>query len=382
MEFGRPLQGAENRLKKTRLILSLAVLAALAGFAYWASRKVQFDFATFRAQLAHVDWRDVVAAILCIYVGYFFRSARWALLMRHNQRVGLFSLTGVQIMGFTAVALLGRFADLTRPYLVSRKTGAPLTSQIATYVVERIFDAGAMAVFITGAALLIPPGTLPHPEAVENVKRVFVVSTGCGGIFLVAIRVAGDKVARFFEVIFGLVSKKLGHAVGHKLQVFHEGLDTIRSFTDFAIAASISLAMWFLILLAYFETARAFTAVPGLARMSLSESMVVLACSGGASFVQLPIFGWFTQIGLVGEAIHGFFNVAREAAWACSTMLLVDTFLSVLPIGLVWAQFTHVNLRQIAVESEHGGVELEGEQGRIASAKPLNGGKKSVPDGI
>ena len=367
-------------MNKTRLIVSLVVLAALAGLGYWASREVHFDFATFSSQLAHVDWRDIVAAILCIYVGYFFRAARWAMLMRHNQRVPLFSLAGVQIIGFTGVALLGRFADLTRPYLVSRKTGAPLTGQIATYVVERIFDAGAMAVFITGAALLIPPGTLPHPEAVEGVKRAFLIGTGCGGGFLVAIRVAGNQVARFFEITFGLISKKLGHAVGHKLLVFHEGLDTIRSFSDFAISALISLAMWFLILLAYVETAHAFTPDPKLAHMSIAESMVILACSGGASFVQLPIFGWFTQIGLVGEAIHGFFGVAREAAWACSTMLLVDTFLSVVPVGLVWAQFTHVNLRQVAIESEHVGGELEGNQERTNAATGLDAERNQAPD--
>jgi uncharacterized membrane protein YbhN (UPF0104 family) len=355
-------------LKKTRLIVSLVILAAFVGFAYWASQKVHFDFAAFRAQLAHVDWRDIVAAILCIYVGYLFRSARWAMLMRHNQRVPILSLIGPQVIGFTGVALLGRVADLSRPYLSSRQTGAPLTSQIATYVVERIFDAGAMAIFVTGAVMLIPPGTLPNPRAVEDIKRVFLLSTAGGGVFLVAIRVAGDQVARFFERAFGMLSKKLGHAVGHKLRVFHEGLDTIRSFSDFAIAATLSLSMWFLILLAYYETAHAFTPDHNLATMSLPNSMVILACSGGASIIQLPILGWFTQIGIIGEVIHGLFGVARETAWACSTMLVVDTSLCVLPVGLVWAQFTHVNLRQIAAESELVEKEIEEEPDRGEAA--------------
>jgi hypothetical protein len=34
-------------------------------------------------------------------------------------------------------------------------------------------------------------------------------------------------------------------------------------------------------------------------------------------------------------------------------MLLVVTFLGVVPIGLIWAQIEHVSLRKIAVESEH-----------------------------
>jgi hypothetical protein len=359
-------------LKKTRLILSVVVLAALIGFAFWAQGKVHFDFATFREQLSHVDWRNMVAAIFCIYVGYFFRSARWAMLMRHNKRVAPMSLLGPQIIGFTGVALLGRFADLTRPYLVSRQTGAPLTGQIAVYVVERLFDAGALAVFITGAALVIPPGSLPNPQAVEHVRQVFVVSTVALVAFVVAIRLAGDTVARIFEAAFGLISKKVGHAVGNKLRSFHTGLDTIRTFSDFAVASALTLVMWFLILLAYFETAHAFTPDPKLATMSLAKCMVILACSGGASFFQLPVLGWFTQIGIVGEVIHGFFGVARETAWACSTMLLVNTFLSVLPVGLVWAQFAHVNLREVAAQSEHAGDVLQ-EDGDSEPANQLQG---------
>ncbi len=345
-------------MKKTRLIVSAAVLVALVAFAVWAQSKVHFDFAAFRAQLVHVDWRYIVAAILCIYAGFYFRSARWSRLMRHNQQVSALSILGPQIIGFTGVALLGRFADLTRPYLVSRKTGAPLTGQVAVYVVERLFDLGALAVYLSMALLLIPRGTLPHPEVVEKFKQGFLIATVIGAVFMVAVRVAGGFVASLFERAFGLISKKLGHSVGEKLRMFHEGMNTIRSLSDFGMAMGLSLAMWFLILLAYFETAHAFREDPLLSNMSLAKCVVILACSGGASFFQLPILGWFTQIGIVGEAIHAFFNVEREAAWACSTMLLVDTFLSVLPVGLVWAQFTHVNLRKIAVESEHAGDEL------------------------
>jgi hypothetical protein len=349
-------------LKKNRLIISLVVLAALAGLAFWAQGRVHFDFARFRVQLADVDWRYVITAILCIYGGYGVRSVRWALLMRHNKKVPVFSLLGPQIIGFTGVALLGRFADLTRPYLVAKKTGEPLTSQIGVYVVERLFDLGAMAVFITWAMWLIPVGGLTHPEIVENVKRGFLIATGAGAVFMVSIRVAGDAVAAFFEKAFGLLSKKIGHVVGQRLRTFHEGLNTIRTYSDFGIVTALSLLNWFLILLAYFETVRAFRADVHLARMSLAQCMVIVACSGGASFLQPPIIGWFWQIGAVGEAIHGFLGVGREAAWACSTMLLVDTFLSVLPVGLVWAQFAHVNLRQVAAESEHVGESLAGEQ--------------------
>jgi hypothetical protein len=37
---------------------------------------------------------------------------------------------------------------------------------------------------------------------------------------------------------------------------------------------------------------------------------------------------------------------------------LLATFLSVIPVGLVWAQFEHINLRKVTLESEHAEEEL------------------------
>lgn len=62
------------------------------------------------------------------------------------------------MIGFTAVALIGRVADPVRPYLVAKKTGLPLANQIAVYIVERIFDMGTIALVFSVAMLWIPTG--------------------------------------------------------------------------------------------------------------------------------------------------------------------------------------------------------------------------------
>jgi hypothetical protein len=38
-------------------------------------------------------------------------------------------------------------------------------------------------------------------------------------------------------------------------------------------------------------------------------------------------------------------------------MLLIVTFLSVIPTGLIWARFDHVSLRKVTHESEEAGVQ-------------------------
>jgi glycosyltransferase 2 family protein len=350
-------------LKKNQLILGLVVLAALVALVVWGRDRIHFDFGVFRAQLAMADWAKIGIATGCIYLGYVFRAVRWALLLRHNKKVPLFSLLGTQVIGFTSIALIGRVADPVRPYLVSKKTGLPLSNQFAVYIVERLFDAGSMALIFSSVILVTTwlgsPGSLPHQEQVAEAAKWGLAATALGALFLVAVRLAGGVVASFLEKTLGIVSSRLGHAAGAKVRSFHQGLDTLRSLSDFGIASALSLTMWGLITLAYLEVSRAFVASPQLASMTLGKCVLLLAVSGGASVFQLPILGWFTQIGIVSGALFNFLGVAWEPAIACATTILLVTFLAIVPVGLIWARFDHVNLRKVTVESEHAEEDLE-----------------------
>lgn len=350
-------------MKKKQWILAFIVLVAIAALLIWGRDRMHFDFAVFRAQLSGADWTKIAIGLGCIYLGYVFRAVRWALLLRHNKKVGLFSLLGTQVIGFTAIALIGRVADPVRPYLVSKKTGLTLSTQIAVYIVERLFDAGSMALIFSSVILYTvwfgQPGDLPHIEIVKKAGYSGMAITVAGAIFLIAVRMAGNMVAGFFESALGLASKRLGHAVAEKVRSFHAGLDIMRSFSDFAVTAGISLAMWLFITLAYLETMQGFTGSKELAAMTLPKSMLMLAFSGVASTLQLPIIGWFTQIGLVAAAMAQFYGVGSEAATACAAMLLIVSFLAVIPVGLIWAQVDHISLRQITTESEVASVKAE-----------------------
>ena len=353
-------------MKKNQLIMGLLVLAALVALIIWGRDRIHFDFGVFRAQLAMADWRRIGLGFVCIYMAYAFRAARWARLLKHNKKVSPLSLLGTQVIGFTAIALLGRVADPVRPYLVAKKTGLSLSSQIAVYIIERLFDAGSMALIFSSVILYTAwfgaPGALPHAEIVKRAGYWGMAFTVLGALFLVAVRVAGDVVASYLERTFSLASKKLGHAVGEKVRSFHAGLDTMRTFTDFAVVAALSLSMWLVITLSYLEITRAFVASPPLESMTLAKCMLLLAFSGGASVFQLPVLGWFTQIGLVAAAISSFYGAAPEAATACSATLLLVTFLGIVPVGLIWAQLDHVSLRKVTVESEHAEEKLEEKQ--------------------
>jgi hypothetical protein len=70
------------------------------------------------------------------------------------------------------------------------------------------------------------------------------------------------------------------------------------------------------------------------------------------------VIGWFTQIAALEVMLRPLFGMTSETATACATTLLVITFLGIAPVGLVWAQFEHINLRKVTVESEHADEQL------------------------
>jgi hypothetical protein len=86
--------------------------------------------------------------------------------------------------------------------------------------------------------------------------------------------------------------------------------------------------------------------------MTPAKCVLLMIVSGVSSVVQLPVVGWFTQIGLVAIAISQFFGVAREAATACAATILLVTFIAIIPVGLIWAQFENINLRRVTRDSE------------------------------
>lgn len=362
-------------MKKNQLIVGLALLAVFVAVGVYAQHRYQFDWREVIAQFKRADWRKIGIATGCIYLGYIIRSVRWAYLLRRSKRLGPFSLLGTQVIGFTAIALIGRVADPVRPYLVAKKTGLPLVHQIAVYVVERLFDMGTMALVFSVAMIWTPTEEiikvtshsrsiasieLAHPLLASFIARYSgLVLTLFGALFLLIVRFSGELVATSFERSFGFISMELGRSMGQKIRAFRNGLDALQSINDIAAVGLLSLAIWLLIAFAYFETCRAFVASPQLAMITPQKSVLLMAASGGASIVQLPIFGWFTQVIAAAAILAAGFGVAKEAATAGAATLLLVTYLCVLPVGLTWAQIEHVSLRKVAVDSEHAKVELE-----------------------
>jgi glycosyltransferase 2 family protein len=172
-------------------------------------------------------------------------------------------------------------------------------------------------------------------------------------VFAIIVRASGRALAGFVEKTMGSLSPTLGHSAGAKIRAFRDGLDSIATLGEFLQALGVSLLMWGFITAAYLETTRAFVLSPELSSMTLARCMVLMAASMVGSGVPLPVLGWFAQIGVTTGVMQQIFHVRFEPALACGTMLLIVTYICVVPFGLIWARIEHVSLKKVSEQSEH-----------------------------
>jgi uncharacterized membrane protein YbhN (UPF0104 family) len=337
-------------MKNRKAFVWLAVVILLALVVYFNRGRIHFDWGMFWQQLRHIAWIHIAAGIALIYSTFLLRSYRWSIFLGPTRKVSPFTILGPQFIGFTAVSLFGRLADLIRPALIAKRVQLPISTQIAVYTIERMFDLGAAAIIFSSALLFAPPG-LPHREIFIHTGIVSLALTAFIAVFAVVIRAAGAAVASVIHATLRPLSPSLADSVADKVRGFREGLNAISSARDFLFTTLISLIMWVFIGLAYVQTLHAFVDTPELATISFSRTMLLMGASLGASVVQLPVIGWFTQITATAFSMHEFYGAPIEAATACGALLLVVSWLSIIPAGLIAARINHVSLKAAAAES-------------------------------
>jgi hypothetical protein len=263
------------------------------------------------------------------------------------KRVPWTALLPTQLIGFTAVAFFGRVADLSRPYLTARQLNTPVPTQLAVYSIERTFDLAAAAILFSVTLAFAPPG-LPHHAAFARAGLLSLLATSILGAFAVTLRLAGNRVIAGLTASIARLSPSLAATAQKRLQEFQRGFTTVTSTSQFLAALLLSLAMWLAIALTYLQAAHAFSTSPQLAHSTFTGTMLLLATSLGASVLQLPVLGWFTQMAVIAGAYHAFFAVPLDVASACGALTLLLTTLSVIPAGLIASRRKNLRLRDLA----------------------------------
>jgi len=333
------------------LLLVVGVLGVLVYFQFRTWRR--FDWQKFKEGTEGIRYWKVLAAVLLIYTADFLRAIRWKIfLLPTHPRASWTGLIAPQYVGFAGLALLGRPGELVRPYLIARKEGLTMSSQMAIWFVERVFDTGAVTLMLVVDIFLVHSiRDIEHYQAFQ--KAGYAIS-GVFVFLVLAVFLLLTFGSRLATVVCERISPwapKLGSSLETRLRSFSGGLNTIKNVSSFFQLAIISLVIWVLVAFAYREVTHAYPMDSGLPDLELPEVMLLLGASVVGGVLQLPVVGGGSQLATIA-VLDKVFDVGPELAVSCGILLWLVTFMSVAPLGLALARFEHISLRKLEKEAE------------------------------
>jgi hypothetical protein len=366
-------------MNKKKIAITALVLLALGGLVYLQVKGWRrFDWQTFKEQTEDVNLFYIGLGVVVIYFDYYLRALRWKILLRPVCRTTSTRLLAPTLIGFTGLALLGRPGEFIRPFLIARKERLGMSSQLAVWVVERLFDVGAFALimavnilwfadrlqqlpgFAVAASRTIGTFHLTAFRMFELSGFALLFAVGLGAWFAISVRRNTEAVARVCARILGRISPRMAAGAAHRVHKFGEGLNTIHDFKSFLQVSAISLLLWGTIGATYVAVTHAYADLGS--QIQPSGAFLLTAGSVAGGTLQLPVVGGGAQLATIA-ILQKIFAFSPEVSTSCGIMLWLVTFMSVIPAGLVLAHFERVSLSQLEEES------LEEEQKALEEAE-------------
>jgi uncharacterized protein (TIRG00374 family) len=331
---------AGSRWRRLRLLLGLATILILAGLwlasRTWAGVGFRWSlfFATFRK--LHPGW--IAAATVFALATYLGRALRWRVFIRPQKPTaslwGLFSATAI---GFTAIVLFGRPGEMVRPYLISYKERLSFSSQMAAWLLERIFDL-LMALLIFGFAL-----SQVHQSGVRVGEPLQWVLSAGGyfvGVFsllcvavLLGLRNFGDSAKQRIVEAASVLPDRYRYKVSQVISSFAQGMESTRDWRAVGAVLGYSVLEWLLIAASSYCM---FQASPETARLGLRDVLIFVGFVSFGGIVQIPGVGGGFQIVTV-VVLTELFGLPFETSTGFALALWFITFVVIMPAGLLLA---------------------------------------------
>ena len=281
-------------------------------------------------ELSRANWYLLLGATICATAIFPLRARRWRPILdpvAPNLPFGpLWRSTAIGMMVNNVVP--ARAGEAARAYALTRETGVPFATGLASLAVDRLLDAVVLLGFI-GIALLDPAlrtgaGALGGPLAAVAGGGGALLLVMIGGVFSLVF--FPGQLIRLFELFARKVSPALEQKGKIVLERFIAGLSVLRRPERFAAIIGWTTAHWLVNAIGYMLAFRAFgIEVPFSAALFLLGFIAL-----GAAVPSAPgFFGVFEYMAIQGLAIYG---VPKELAtsWAIGFHIL-----SFIPITLI-----------------------------------------------
>ena len=293
-----------------------------------------FDWGLAVAAVTRLHWPWLLVALIPIFGTYYGRALRWEVFLRPQKaHPSMRNLLVAHLIGFTAITIFGRAGDFVRPYLIARKEEVPVTSQLASWLLERIFDL-FMATLLLGFALTRVSGAALHVGAKLAWVLVFggrFVGLSCGMVLmsLISLRHFAEPVRRRLVIAAGWLPARCVK-VEKMVNALMKGVESIRSDGALLLIFLYSVMEWVLIGACYWCLAQAYV---GVINITIVDVLILMGFISFGGVVQIPGVGGGTQVVAI-LVLTELYGTRLELASSFALLLWILTFVAIVPVGL------------------------------------------------
>lgn len=299
----------------------------------------------------HLGWLGAATSLVMLtYVG---RALRWQVMLKPlKPNSSLWTLFDATAIGFTAMVLFGRPGEVVRPYLIAVKEEVPFSSQLAAWLLERIYDLLLVLVLFGYALTQIQSSSTKIGNELQWVFQAGGHTAGILGTICLGLLVA-------FGLFPNIVEKRLTQALQVLPDIYAKRLQTLvsdfvsgtRSTTSRSAVLLLvvyTVVEWMLIVACFWCIFQAF---PATASLGILDTVIVVGFVAFGSVLTIPGIGGGMQLVTV-LVLTQLFQVPVEMAGGIAILIWVITFGVVVPLGLMLAFREGLKWRKLLQDSK------------------------------
>lgn len=327
--------------RRQRRWLGLGITAlAVAWIIYDFSRSTgwrEFRWERLWFLLRHADPAWLLAAVLLSYITYLVRAYRWKFFLDPIKRASLWRLFKAQILGFSSIYLVGRPGEIVRPAYIARSEHVSFTSQVAIWLLERIYDSIGVAVLFA-LALYFQPVRPRGVHAALTLRRIHEGSvllfffTGVLVAVLAVYRVYSEALISIAARVFRFLPAGGRSAAGRLARSFADGLDVIENWRDLLATILCTVVLWLLNATVFWMTFRSLGGPAG--QLSWWAGGFALFFAALGLVLQIPAIGGGYEVGII-LALEQIFHVPAEGATSAGIMAWLVVLVPCVTLGIV-----------------------------------------------
>ena len=299
-------------------------------------------FEEMRSLCFRIDYAYLVPAVICAFAFYMFRAFRWKLIISQQKMIRLtravFLYSAGQVLNSVMPALTGQVG---RIFLFSRKEGLRKTFVFSTILLEILFDAISLILF-----LIVTSVSFVFPEKYRSVGIIIAAVTVLVIILLYlflhyqrSMEAFGQRHFRDRWPGFYITVKKF-------IRSFTKGIEMLRSSQHLFASLAYSLLQWLAHILTIYLLMRSFgfglSFATAIAIMIINQLAVMIPITPGNA-------GTFEVV--VSTSLAAF-SVSRSDAVLFAIALHILDLLPVFIMGYIFLHMEKMSITEIKAQHE------------------------------